>query len=111
MAMIDKNRLITGPSVIYTPNMTHYGEREPDDTSLYFREAYVPEYLAHSESYMYAFRDRLKSLMEMQDYSIVQLGEPFILSTPDCPPAPGMVTVRVEAVVREFDSVIPMSGL
>ncbi len=82
-----------------------------DDTTLYVRESYVPEYLTKSESYMFAFQDRLRALMEMQDFTILELGEPYILATPDCQPAPGMVTVRVEALVREFDGEVPMDDV
>lgn len=80
-----------------------------EDQSLYFLETFVPVWLTNDPGYQSAFQDRLRSLMEMREYTVDYISTPVITNTPDCPPAPGMCTMRVEAVVSEFDCVLPMS--
>lgn len=74
--------------------------------NLYWLESYVPAWIARDESYRYAFRERLVQMMEMRDYEVREICEPFVHETPDCPPPPGLVTIRVECIAREFDAVI-----
>lgn len=78
--------------------------------SIYYIDSYVPSYLASDNAYGQALRDRIQALMEMQEWSVIEINGPRILQTPDCPPPPGMVTVRVGALVSEFDTEIVMGG-
>lgn len=77
--------------------------------SIRYIESYIPSWLARDAGYLEGFKQRLEALMQMQDYDIIHLGEPKVIDTYACPPAPGMCTMRVEAVVSEFDCVLPMS--
>jgi hypothetical protein len=76
--------------------------------TLYYAESYIPAWLAHDRGYTAALKYRIESMMKMEDFNVKEIGEPFIMPTPDCEPAPGMVTIRVEAIVTEFDCEVPM---
>lgn len=78
------------------------------EQSLYCLESFVPSWLIRDAGYIEAYRDRIRALMEMQDYAVDEITMPFVVETPDCPAVPGMCVFRVEAIVREYDVEVPM---
>jgi hypothetical protein len=77
------------------------------EQSLYYLESFVPSWLTQDAGYVAAFKTRLKDLMEMQEFAVDEIDEPFVKKTPDCPSMPGMCVFRVEATVREYDVDVP----
>lgn len=79
------------------------------ETTSYFIESYIPHWLTRDDAYKQALVNRLEKLMDMQDFTAVSDVELFLVDSPDCPPEPGMVTIRAEVRVKEFDIQVPLT--
>ncbi|MFD9223804.1 hypothetical protein ACFWDI_28325 [Streptomyces sp. NPDC060064] len=77
--------------------------------STYFFESLAPSWLTHDGGYRAALTQHMRDRMELQGYEIV--GPIRIIQVRGEVPAPvGMVLLRIEVEVEEFDIEVPMGG-